>query len=137
MVLLKGVQIGNLYKLQGITISDGCNSSIVLDIGEEEEKTPTVSREKVMLCHQRLGHIREKGIQLLQGKGMVEGMSNCSMDFYFCEHCVYGKKNRVRFPFGATREEIILQLVLSDLFGPMLVPTLGKYVYYVSFIDEF
>jgi hypothetical protein len=33
MVLLKGVWIGNLYILQGSTISDGCNSSIVPNIG--------------------------------------------------------------------------------------------------------
>ena len=51
MVLLKGVQFGTLYKLQGITISNGCNSSIVPDIGAEEEKTHTVSGEKVMLWH--------------------------------------------------------------------------------------
>jgi hypothetical protein len=58
-----------------------------------------------MLWHQRLGHIREKGLQLLHGKGKVEGMFNFSLDFDFCEHCVYGKKNRVRFPSGATMEE--------------------------------
>jgi hypothetical protein len=57
MVLLKGVQVGTLYKLQGITNSDGRNSSIVPDIGVEEEKTATVSGEKVMMWHQILGHI--------------------------------------------------------------------------------
>jgi hypothetical protein len=62
MMLLKGVRLGTLYKLQGSTISDGCNSSIVPYIGVEEERTPTVSREKVMLWHQRLGHIEEKGL---------------------------------------------------------------------------
>jgi hypothetical protein len=62
MVLLKGVQFGTLYKLQGSTISDGCNSSIVPDIGVEEERNPTISGEKVMLWHQRLGYIREKGL---------------------------------------------------------------------------
>ena len=62
MVLLRGVRFVTLYKLQGITISDGCNSSNVPDIGVEEEKTPTASREKVMLWHQRPGHIGEKGI---------------------------------------------------------------------------
>jgi hypothetical protein len=36
MVLLKGVWFGTLYKMQGSTISDGFNSSIVLDIGVEE-----------------------------------------------------------------------------------------------------
>jgi hypothetical protein len=34
------------------------------------------------------------------------------------------------------RVEGILHLVHSDVFGPVLVPSLGKYVYYVSFIDE-
>jgi hypothetical protein len=62
MALLNGVQFGTLYNLQGRTFSDGCNRSIVPDIGIEEERTPTVSRENVMLWHQRLGHIREKGL---------------------------------------------------------------------------
>jgi hypothetical protein len=137
MVLLKGVWIGTFYKLQGSTISDGCNSSIVLDIGAEEEKTPIVSGEKVMLWHQRLGNIREKGLRLLHGKGMVEGMSNYSLDFDFYEHCVYGKQNRVRFPSGATRAEGILHLVHNDVFGLVSVPSLDFFFYNVSFIDEF
>jgi hypothetical protein len=57
-----------------------------------------------MLWLQRLGHIRDKGLRLLQSKGMVEGMSSCSLDFYFCEHFLYGKQNWVRFPSSATRE---------------------------------
>jgi hypothetical protein len=137
MVLLKGVWFGTLYKMKGSTTSDGCKSSIVPDIGVEEERTPTISGEKVMLWHQRLGHIREKGIRLLHNKGMVEGIPNFSMDFYLCEKFVYVKHNRVRFPFGATRAEGILQLVHSDVFGPVTIPSLGKYVYYLSFIDEF
>jgi hypothetical protein len=91
MVLMKGVRFGTLYKMLGSTISDGCNSSIFHDIGVEEERTPTVSREKFMLWHQTLGHIGDKGLRLLHGKGMVEGMSNCSLDFDLCEHCLYGK----------------------------------------------
>jgi hypothetical protein len=50
---------------------------------------------------------------------MVEGISNFSLDIDFCEHCLYGKQNRVRFPSGATRAEGILQLVHSDVFGPV------------------
>jgi hypothetical protein len=68
---------------------------------------------------------------------MVEGMFDYSLDFDFCEHCIYGKQNRVRFPFGATREKGILELIHSDVFGPVPVPSLGKFVYYVSFIDDF
>ena len=68
---------------------------------------------------------------------MVEGMSNSTLDFAFCENCVYGKQNRVSFPSGSKRVKQILELVHSDVFGPVKVPSLGNYVYYVSFIDEF
>jgi hypothetical protein len=90
-----------------------------------------------MMWNQILGHIGEKGLRLLHHKGMVEGMSNFSLDFDFCEHCVYGKKNWVRFPSSEMRTEGILQLIHSDVFGLVSVPSLGKFLYYVSFIDDF
>ena len=68
---------------------------------------------------------------------MVEGMSNSSLYFNFCEHCLYGKQNRVSFPYGAKRENKILELVHSDVYGPVSVPSLGKAMYYVSFIGDF
>ena len=68
---------------------------------------------------------------------MVEGMTNISLDFYFYENCVDGKKNWVSFPSGGKRAKQILELVHSDVFGPMKVPSLGKSMYYVSFIDDF
>eukprot|EP00253_Pinus_taeda_P015604 PITA_15604 len=91
LVLMWGVQIGTLYKLQGSTIIDGCNSYVVPESGAENL---VVSREKTMPWHQRLGHFGEKGLQILHGKGMEEGMSNSSLDFDFYEICVYGKKNQ-------------------------------------------
>jgi hypothetical protein len=136
-VLLKGVWFGNLYKIQGSTINDGCNNFVFTKIGAEEEKNSTIFEENNMLWHQRLGHIREKGLRLLHGKGMVEGMSNFSLYFNFYEHCIYGKKNQVRFPSGALRAEGILQLVHNDVFELASIPSLGKYVYYVSFINDF
>eukprot|EP00253_Pinus_taeda_P031268 PITA_31268 len=91
LVLMWGVRIGTLYKLQGSTVVDGCNSSMVPENGA---KNLVVSGDKTTLWCQRFGHIGEKGLQILHGKGMVEGMSNSSLDFDFCENCVYGKQNR-------------------------------------------
>ena len=73
----------------------------------------------------------------LQRKGIVEGMTDFTLYFDLYEHCVYGKYNWVIFASVATREKEILELVHSDVFGPMNVPSLGRYVYYVSFIDCF
>ena len=105
LVLMWGVRIGTLYKLQGSTVVDGCNSDVVLESGA---KNLVVSGEKTLLWHKRLGHIGEKGLQILHGKGMVEGMSNNSMDFNFYGNCVYGKHNQVSFPFIGNREKHIL-----------------------------
>jgi hypothetical protein len=43
----------------------------------------------------------------------------------------------VRFPSRAIRENGILELVHSDVFGPVTVPSLSGSLYYVSFIDDF
>lgn len=67
---------------------------------------------------------------------MVEGMSNCNSDFNLYEHSLYGKHNRVKFPFGATRENEILTLIHNDVFGPVPIPSLGGSLYYIRFIDD-
>ena len=122
-----GVWNGTLYKLQGSIVVDGCNSSVVPKSGAE---ILMVSGEKTMLWHQRLGHTGEKGLRILHGEGMVEAMSNSSLDFYFCENCVYGKPNRVSFPSCSKRVKHIIELLHSDVFGPVKVPSLGKSTYY-------
>ena len=114
-ILIRGVCYGILYKFLGRTDIDGCNNSIVPKSKNEERKVPDISRGDTMLWHQRLGHIGEKGLHSLQGKGMVEGMSNYNTDFDFYEHCLYGNNNREKFPFGATRENVILELIHSDV----------------------
>jgi excinuclease UvrABC helicase subunit UvrB len=91
MVLLRGFQIGTMYKLLGNIISDRCNSFIVPNIGAEKGKNLEIYGEKTMLWHQRLGHIRKNGIQVLHDKGMIEGMENFSLDLDLCEYCLYEK----------------------------------------------
>eukprot|EP00253_Pinus_taeda_P025685 PITA_25685 len=59
LVLMRGVQTGTLYKLQGSIFINGCNSSVVPESGAENL---VVSGEKTMVWHQRLGHIEEKGL---------------------------------------------------------------------------
>jgi hypothetical protein len=43
----------------------------------------------------------------------------------------------VRFPYEVKRVKGILELVHSDVFGPIIVPSIGGSLYYVSFIDQF
>jgi hypothetical protein len=54
MVLMRGFWNANLYKLLGSTISNGCNSYVVLEGENEEDKTLTIYREKTMMWHKKL-----------------------------------------------------------------------------------
>ena len=85
----------------------------------------------------KTGAYRREGSSTTTQKRYVEGMYNYSLDFDFCEHYLYGKHNHVIFSSSVMRVEEILQLVHNDVFGHVSVPSLGKSVYYVSFIDDF
>jgi hypothetical protein len=80
-----------------------------------------------------MGHIGEKGLRAMQNKYMVEGFLDCNLEVDFCEYCIYGRPNQVRFPFGVTRVKDILELIHNDVFGPIPVPSLGGSLYYLSF----
>ena len=54
-----------------------------------------------------------------------------------CEHCLAGKQNRVSFKSNPpSRKTELLELVHSDLCGPMKTRTLGGALYFVTFIDD-
>jgi hypothetical protein len=90
-----------------------------------------------MLWHERMGHIGGKGLRDMHKKGMVKYFTECNLEVNFFEHCIYGNQIQVRFTFGVKRETRILELVHSDVFGPMSVPSLGGSLYYVSLINDF
>jgi hypothetical protein len=90
-----------------------------------------------MLWHKRMGQIGEKKLRAMRNKGMDEDFSECNLEVDFCEYCIYGRNNRERFPCRATRENIILELVHSDVFGHVSVPSLSRSMYDVSFVDDF
>jgi hypothetical protein len=73
----------------------------------------------------------------MYNRGTVEDIYKFNLEVEFCEHCIYGKQSRVMFPFGATREKGILELVHSYVFEPILLPSLDGSLYCVSFINDF
>ena len=54
----------------------------------------------------------------------------------FCESCTLGKQTREQFPkAGGTRAEELLEILHSDVCGPMPVRSLGGNRYCVTFVD--
>ena len=51
--------------------------------------------------------------------------------------CVQGKNAKKTFPNSENKAKGILEIVHSDVCGPMSSNSRSRYVYYVSFIDDF
>jgi hypothetical protein len=54
-----------------------------------------------------------------------------------CKGCAQGKNIKNHFPKRYSKEEGILELIHSDVCGPMPSTSLSGYAYYVSFIDNY
>jgi hypothetical protein len=54
-----------------------------------------------------------------------------------CKGCALGKNVKASFPSSETRSKGILDLIHSDVGGPMSVASVKGTSYYVTFIDDF
>jgi hypothetical protein len=54
-----------------------------------------------------------------------------------CKGCTLGKYSHKEFPFSEHRSKGILDLIHSDVCGPMSVQSLSGFNYYVIFIDDY
>ena len=128
--IIKGIRSGSLYKLLGSS--------------DEKTKTSLVSEtrqtiNKADLWHQRFGHLGIAGLRKLQVDDMVTHLGlGKHTKLEFCEGCVYGKQYCDAFPTkGGTRATKLLELIHSNVNGPMRTTSHGGAKYFVTFIDDF
>ena len=90
------------------------------------------------LWHSRFGHLNYKGLRTLAYRGMVEGLPTVKTPQKLCTHCLVGKQHRDPIPkrnhWRATHK---LQLVHSDICGPISPSSNSNKRYILSFIDDF
>nr|GEV17080.1 putative RNA-directed DNA polymerase [Tanacetum cinerariifolium] len=90
------------------------------------------------LWHERLGHISKTGMKTLQQKGMVRDLPNFTIDTSICGDCMVGKQTKEAIPRSSSwRAEEILDLIHSDICGPITPASHTGKRYFLSFIDDF
>ncbi|MCO5548434.1 hypothetical protein L7F22_001890 [Adiantum nelumboides] len=132
----------NGYSL--ITTGSLENGLFVLDRYEKQiqaciAETKTQAMQDAELWHARFGHVAYGSLMTLQRHNMVHDLSLLEMPpRHVCEGCVLGKMHRFAFSQdGSVRATRKLQLVHSDVCGPMRTPSVGNSLYFVTFIDDF
>jgi len=106
----------------------------------DKKKTESLSSLKIPLWriwHHRFGHLNVKDMEAAERSGRVKGLKNIVIgDDTECLVCVKGKMTRNPFPKRSNRSSEILDLIHSDVCGPMRVESLGGAKYFVQFIDD-
>ena len=83
----------------------------------------------------RLSYEDKKFMQVLAKQGLLKGAKTCKLEF--CEHCVLGKKIKVKFGTAIHRTRDILDYVNIDVWVPFKNVSLGDKHYFVSFVDDY
>ncbi|GAA0170796.1 hypothetical protein LIER_24980 [Lithospermum erythrorhizon] len=118
-IMATGERQGTLYKAKFDCIQGEVNSV----------------ESSIDLWHSRLGQMSEKGLNILSRHNAIPKLEETHIKNY--THCLIGKHHRVSFNKSSHRKFEILELVYSDVCGPMKTKTIGGGSYFVTFIDGY
>ena len=108
------------------------NSSLDLDRSDTHNHNIETKRCKVnndsatYLWHCRLGHIGVKRMKKLPVDGFLESLDAC-------EPCLMGKMTKTPFSGTMERATDLLEIIHTDVCGPMSVDACGGYRYFLTF----
>ena len=91
--------------------------------------------DEIYLWHLRLGYISLDRINRLTNDSPLRELSVGTLPV--CESCLEEKMTKRSFSGKRKRAEEPLELVHSDVCGPLNVQARGGYEYFISFIDDF
>lgn len=94
-----------------------------------------ISKANQNLWHRRLGHICDDN--LTKVKNSTIGVEFSGKSSEKCVTCIEGKQSRLPFPECGNRANNLLDLVHSDVCGPLKCPSLAGAKYFVTFVDDF
>ncbi|WRX07954.1 Integrase [Theobroma cacao] len=90
------------------------------------------------LWHRRFGHCNYFTMKLLKSNNLVTKLPSIYEHTDVCEVCQLGKQTRLPFPLKSTKRAYEkLELIHSNVCGPMSAESLNGSKYFVLFIDDY
>ena len=113
------------------------DNSFALSLNQVNHSALVSKQDDSVLWHKRYGHFNVNELRYLQSHDMVTDMPTVSYVEDLCDACQFGKMHRKPFSSSSvTRAINKLELVHTDLCGPMSVPSLSQNTYFIMFIDD-
>lgn len=83
--------------------------------------------------HQRLGHLNQQSMEKMKSDGFINFNNSVQLN---CVACAQGKHAKFKFPKEGSRASDILEIVHTDLCGPMEVKSNAGSMYVLTFTDD-
>ncbi|KAK1609048.1 hypothetical protein QYE76_032721, partial [Lolium multiflorum] len=114
------------------------NGLFLLDLDSSDTHIHNIDAKRIKLndnstymWHCRLGHIGVKRMKKLHTDGLLESLDFESLDR--CEACLMGKMTKTPFSGIMERATDLLEIIHTDVCGPMSVASRGGYRYVLTF----
>lgn len=123
-------------QVTGSVIATGSNHKGIyrLDLSSSQALYSS-TKESAMLWHRRLGHLNAKSMNILKIKSI--GLDYNGNYTEKCVPCLQGKLSKKPFKNSKSKSSKVLQLIHSDLCGPMSTHSWGGALYLLTFTDDF
>jgi hypothetical protein len=122
--------------IENYRVIESCEGNLYRLLEKNEEDLVHNEVNPNELWHRRYAHINYQELPFL--KRMVEGILELqSTHEGICKGCALRKNIKKPFPSNNNRSKEILDLIHSDVCGPMPVKSLGGSSYYIIFIDDY
>ena len=91
-----------------------------------------------IVWHQRLAHVNHASIKCMASEQLVTGADLSDVSVGICTPCIKGKMTRKPFKYkDQIKSTRPLQLIHSDVCGPMQNASIGGSRFFVTFIDDY
>ena len=89
------------------------------------------------MWHSRYGHLNLNDLKKLVNKDMINGVKFKYIKNFDSEICILGKQVQTAFPKNNKNKQMdVLEIVHSDVCGPIKTKSIGGNRYFVTFIDD-
>ena len=113
------------------------DKSFPLNWNSVGERVNFVKDDESWLWHKRYGHFNFAALTKLHSQGLTKDLPEILIPTTVCGSCQMGKQHRQPFPTSSSwRAKEKLEVIHSDVCGPMKTESLNKNRYFVLFIDD-
>lgn len=112
--------------------------NVIVEPGKIPSSKISLPHSQILLWYKRIGHVNFHSLYHITSRNLVVGTPKIPLIKHIYSFCMIGKMPRDRIPkFRSTFTTRPLQLLHSDIYGPLLVTSRTRNRYILTFIDDY